>query len=495
VEDKTNQPDYHNPAYDAMNPAWQIVSDVSGGTARMRDKGATYLPQEPAEKPDAYNRRKNRSVFFNAYSRTRDALVGMVFKSDPELQDDVPEKIKKDLENVDLAGSHFDVFAKELFGDAFEGHAFILVDMQPKLPEGSTLADEQAAGRRPFWVKYKASQALNWRTSNINGETVLSQITFEEKTTEPKGKFGQEEVCRYRVFRLEDGIVKWELYRRTKAEGATQETIALEKEGVTTLERIPVTVVYGNRTGMLTSTPPLLDLAYLNIAHWQEYSDYRNILHVAQVPILLRKGATSDQQAVEVGVGSVVDVPDEGDLKWCEHSGKAIESGRTELQDLEQRMALMGVSMLAQKTDANITATEIRSNNLQESSDLSTMARSLQDAIEEALGFHAAYYGIDDGGSVKLGVAESDLTLDAQMITALITAVNSQPPLLTAETFLQILQRGFPGVELEDEIDKLKAMPGFGQTPPTPDAIQKMKGGVDKILGGPPAAPGPTGAQ
>lgn len=489
MEDKTNQPDYHNPAYDAMVPAWTIVSDVSGGTARMRERGQIYLPMEPAEKSPAYDRRKGRSVFFNAYSRTRDALVGMVFKSDPELQNDVPEKTAKDLENVDLAGSHFDVFAKELFTDAFEGHAFILVDMQPKLPDGATLADE--AGRRPFWVKYKASQALNWRSSNINGETVLSQITFEEKTTEPKGKFGQEEITRYRVFRLEAGAVNWELYRKTVSANG-QEEIAIEDEGVTTLGRIPVTVVYGNRIGKLTSSPPLLDLAYLNIAHWQEYSDYRNILHVAQVPILLRKGATADQQKVEVGVGSVVDVPEEGDLKWCEHTGKAIESGRTELQDLEQRMALMGLSMLAQKTDANVTATEIKSNNLQESSDLSTMARSLQDALEQALGFHAAYYGMDDGGSVKLGVAESDLVLDAQMVTALVNAVNSK--MLTVETFLNILQRGFPGVELQDELDKLKAMPGFGQAPPNPQDIAKMKSGVNKILN-PPIAPGPTGAQ
>src|SRR6185369_3790121 len=154
-----------------MSPAWTIVSDVSGGTAVMRAASKTYLPQEPAEQDANYQRRLARSVFFNAYSRTRDALVGMVFKTDPELGDDVPEKIQKDLENVDLAGSHFDVFAKELFTDAFEGHSFILVDMQPKLADGATLADE--AGRRPLWVKYKACQAVNWRTSQVNGETIL----------------------------------------------------------------------------------------------------------------------------------------------------------------------------------------------------------------------------------------------------------------------------------------------------------------------------------
>jgi len=66
VEDPTNKPDYHNPAYDAMTPAWTIVEDVSGGTAKMRAEGKIYLPMEPAEKDPAYSRRLSRSVFFNA---------------------------------------------------------------------------------------------------------------------------------------------------------------------------------------------------------------------------------------------------------------------------------------------------------------------------------------------------------------------------------------------------------------------------------------------
>lgn len=452
-----NEPDYANAAHVAMSAAWTIVSDVSGGTAQMRAKSTEYLPQEPAERPEAYNRRLGRSVFFNATTRTRDALVGMVFKSDPELDGDVPAEIKKHCENIDLAGSHIDVFAKELFTDAFEGHAFILVDMLPALPEGSTKADEIASGRRPYWVKYKACQALNWRTSIINGETVLTQITFEEKTNEASGEYGEELVCRYRVFRLIDGVVTWSLYRKVTVPKSPQRTIALEAEGtISGFNRIPVAVVYGNRTGMLQSSPPLLDLAYLNIRHWQNYSDYAHILHVAQVPLLARIGVSDQESAIEVSVARTIDIPNpDGDVKWVEVQGAGISAGRQELQDLEQRMALMGLSMLSQKTDSNVTATEIRANNLQESSDLATMARSLQDALELALEFHAKYLGLDSGGSLKLGVAESDLVLDAPMVLALSNAVDKGQ--LTLETWINILQRGLPGVELQDELKKLEA--------------------------------------
>jgi len=35
----------------------------------------------------------------------------------------------------------------------------------------------------------------------------------------------------------------------------------------------------------MQAKPPLLDLAWLNVEHWQSASDQSNILHVARVPI------------------------------------------------------------------------------------------------------------------------------------------------------------------------------------------------------------------
>jgi hypothetical protein len=495
VEDPTDNPDYKNAAYNSMAPAWQIWSDVTGGTAKMRAAGATYLPQEKGESPENFNARKARAVFFNASVRTRDALVGMVFKDNPKLEDDVPLDIKADFENVDLAGTHFDVFAKELFVDAFDGHAFILVDMQPALGEGSTLEDERASGHRPYWVRYTASQAFNWRTEVINGETILAQITFEENTNEPKGKYGEESVCRYRTFQLNNGVVTWELSRKTVNAATKEATFQIVDQGeVKGLNRIPVVVIYGNQTGgrwALQSTPPLQDLAYLNIAHYQELSDYREQLH-ALVPILVRVGVPEEQRlTLTVGPHSLTDLPNKDcDLKYVSHDGQALEATRGGLIDTEQRMAMSGVSMLAQKTDTQKTATEINANNLQESSDLSTMARSLSDGLEEAAGIHAKYKGKESGGSITLSVAETGAPPDASMVLALIAAVNAR--LLTNDTFLTMLQKAFPGVDLQDELKKLQAMPGFGQAPPTVQDIQKMKGGVAKILT---PAPGPAGVQ
>lgn len=310
----------------------------------------------------------------------------------------------------------------------------------------------------------------------------MTQITFEEKTNEASGEYGEELVCRYRVFRLIDSVVTWSLYRKVSVPKTTQSTIAWEAEGtINGFNRIPISVVYGNRKATLQSAPPLVDLAHLNVRHWQNYSDYAHILHVAQVPLLARIGVSDQESAIEVSVARTIDIPNpDGDVKWVEVQGAGISAGRQELQDLEQRMALMGLSMLSQKTDSNVTATEIRSNNLQESSDLATMARSLQDCLEMALEFHAQYLGLDSGGSVKLGVAESDLALDGSMVTALSNAVGRGH--LSIETFISILQRGFSGVDLQNEIKKLEALSPFKGAPPIAIDLAKMNQGVQKIL-------------
>jgi hypothetical protein len=499
--DPKTQANYENADYKEMCPAWEIVRAVTGGTAKMREAAGTYLPKEPAEQEPAYRRRLNRSVFFNAFRKTVSALVGMVFQRDPVIAEDVPPEIVKQLENIDLAGTHVDVFAKELFEDAVrDGHAFILVDMEKALPLGATKADEQAAGLRPYWVRYKANQANNWRTARINGEEHLTQITFKECSYESDGEYGEKEVTRYRVFRRTvDGMVTWELYRMEKSSSG-EDVLILETEGTVSLDRIPVSIVYGHRLGLMKSEPPLLDLAYLNIAHWQEYSDYRNILHVAQVPILMRKGANQDQAAVEISVASTVDVGENGDVAWVEIQGNSISAARLELVDLEQRMAMMGLSILAQRSDSNITATEVRSNQGERQSELSTMARSLKDAMEQSLEFHAQYLGLDlpgEGGSIELGVEEQALVLTPQHLQVLLSAVETNK--LSLETFLTVLlnllsESGVlpDDVVVEEEVARVKAAQQANQAAQLPTLAQKALKGAPATVSSLFAAQGQT---
>ncbi len=460
ADDKKNQPDYVSSAAAAQLPDLQIVRDISGGTRHLRfcANASQYLPPEPKEQPDAYAIRRSRAALFNAYERAVHGLVGMVFKNEPELSEDVPEvmagtegedgaaRIEGQLENCDLAGSHWAVFAKELFTDAFEGHAFLYVDMPPALPAGSTLADERATERRPYFVKYKKDQAVNWR---LDARGRLQQITFEECSMEPDGEYGEQEVKRYRVLRPGS----WQLYRKVKDE-QQKETVILESEGTTSLSQIPVSICYTKKVKLLISRPALLDLAIINLLHYSEGSDYRTYLHIASRPLLWFKGRDKSKKVEAVGPYTIFDVSDTGNVAFAETTGAALEAARNDLKDLEEHMSVLGLSMLKQKTAAK-TATEERGDQVREVSELATAAQSLHDCLEAALGFWAQYLGLPSGGSVSLGVDGDDLTFSEQEIRAYGELAGT---VLSKQTVREILKERGALPESYSEEDELKRL-------------------------------------
>ncbi len=447
AEDKKNQPDYHHPAHEEMESAWEIVDAVERGTLYLRSRGEDYLQRNFAETDGAYAYRLSSAILFNAFARTKNALVGMVFKRDVKLADDNPQQIVDQWENIDNAGTHGAVFAKEFFGKMMrDGHAAILVDMPPALAAGATLADERATNRRPYWVMYEADQIVNWRTQIINGQTVLTMVVFEEETLEPDGEYGVEEICRYRVFRRQNGAVSWQLYREIEDKDG-KEKLILEQEGATNLTEIPVAIGYSRKTGLMTSSPPLLDIALLNLAHYNKYSDFSTLLHLT-LPILCRKGFDPSIENLAIGPYTVIDTTTDGNVWYAEPSGNGLKPQAEDLKEREDRMSKLGLALISSKTPSkNQTATETILDNLQEQSDLATAARSCQDALELALSFHAQYLGLE-AGSVELGSASSELTLTPEKMKLLIEAVGAS--VLSVETVQDIFARAG---ELPEDFD------------------------------------------
>ncbi len=425
-EDKTNSPDYEGREYKEQLPALAIVRDLSEGTLKLRERGTLYLPKEPREEDQHYLYRLSRAILYNAFSRAHSALVGMVFDSDPVLGEDVPEIMRGveatettparegQLENCDLAGTHIAVFMKETFDAAMlDGHSFVYVDMPPALPPGSTAEDEQRANRRPYLVRYAKDQAINWRTDKRGR---LTQITFKECSDEPDGLFGMQKVERYRVLRPGS----WELYKKVKVNG--KDAIIPDPDapgGTTSLSEIPVSICYARKTGILESKPPLLDMALVNVAHFQKYNDYSIYLHICSRPWPLFIGRDTTKNVETVGAYTFFDVPIGGDGKFMETSGSALGAARTDLLDLQEQMSVLALSLLQKKTVTK-TATEEKGDQRKEESDLATAARSCQDCFEQAFKFWAQYLDptATSGGSVTVGSVD-DYEIDSQMMTAL----------------------------------------------------------------------------
>ncbi|HXG94132.1 MAG TPA: DUF4055 domain-containing protein [Blastocatellia bacterium] len=439
ISTRANTPDCECGSYRTQMADVELFRDVMCGTRRLRQRAVQYLPQHPAEEDAAYTIRLNQTVLFNATRRTVKGLTGMVFRKPPVLGQDVPAEIRGDSENnieghwenIDLEGTHGDVFAQELFVKGFDGHAFILVDMQRAVtadnPE-ATRKDELDAGLRPYWVLIEKAQVLNWRTELVKGARVLSQVTIKECRIEAEGQFGEVQVDQYRVLRPGE----WEIWRWvtridtdgtiTGEKGREYRALEIHERGTTPLDFIPLVVYYANRTGYLESTPPLLDLAYENIEHYQLRSDLRHTLHIANVPILVRKGGNPNED-LAIGPNTIVDIDTDGDLKYTEHQGHAIGKSQEEIATTEQRMAALGLMLLMNKPAVQQTATETVIDAEAESSELAGMARNLEDALEQALQIHARWLKKESGGSIQINRKFTKMQITSDKIRAWLEAI------------------------------------------------------------------------
>lgn len=404
-------------------PALTLVRDLSAGNERIKDEGETYLPRAPRERSVDYAVRLKRATLYNVFRNTIQGLTGFVFRVPPKLGEDVSPQMQKDWENIDLAGTHGDVFARDLMADAMTaGHAAILVDY-PDAPNGAeTYADDLRY--RPYWVPLAKDQLLSWRTTVEDGRTILSQLVVEEKACVPDGMFGDKIRVRYRVFfrvKPENGqpVVGWKLL-----EIAENKSVVMVGAGLyPTQTEIPVAEVPTNgRRSLFDSEPPLLDLAYLNLAHYRQWSDYDTSMHMTCVPILFTAGVImqdEDGKQIEIGPHAGINANDPAaKAEYVTHSGEALDKCRQSLDDLENRMAALGLAALATSKRSAETAKAKEIDKGATDSTLAASARGVQDGLEKAMGFHANYYGLESGGSIEVNTDFENMVMDAPTMAA-----------------------------------------------------------------------------
>jgi hypothetical protein len=444
-------------AVELMMPDWRLAAALLGGTRTMREAANTYLPKFANETTDAYTNRLGVSVLFPAYARTIQTLTGKPFSKPITLGEDIPTQILPMLEDVDLQGRNLDAFASSVFYDALGfGIAGILVDYPRASPGVRTLADERMLGLRPYWVQVKPQQILGWRAAREGGSWQLKQLRLHEMVEVEDGMFGVEMVEQVRV--LEPGV--WTTYRSTGEKGAWE----IYDQGLTTLDYIPFVPVYGGRTAFMNARPPLIEVAYLNVAHWQSSSDQQNILHVARVPMLAISGVNDDKFTLTVGSSSAIKLPEGGKLEFVEHSGSAVEAGSAELVALEERMRQAGAELIVVPKYV-ATATQILTENAVGMSVLQRITQDYEDALDQALQITADWLGLPDGGHVSLFNDYGASTL--QEASAQLLLSSNQAGKISDETlYSEYQRRGIVSADLswEEEQGRIESQgPALGE--------------------------------
>ncbi|MEK9721887.1 MAG: DUF4055 domain-containing protein [Rhodospirillaceae bacterium] len=382
--------DAPNAAYHQMADKWKLIHALVGGTAVMRAARTDWLPMEPKESYEAYERRLGRSVLFNALKDTINKLTAKPFSVPIQIKgaDALPDQLAAIEDDADMNGCTLTAVFRDGFWDKLEhGLTHYLVDY-PQVGTGLNLLQEREAGIRPYIVRVSPRDLIGWRSERAaNGRDVLTQIRVKETRTEPVGAWGDAEVQYIRVYTRNT----WEIHRRDP----DSKEWALVDSGTHTFGAIPLVTDYTRRTGVLTAEPPFEDLAWLNLDHWQKSSDQSNILHHARVPMRFRKGFSREEldKPMVIGAGSDVGTTNpNADFKYVEPQGAAIQHGADDLAKIEERMQVLGSQPLIEAASAK-TATEAGIGESRNSASIQSWIRGSEGAAEKCYRLAAKWIG------------------------------------------------------------------------------------------------------
>lgn len=471
--------------YVVAAPDVQLVRDLLGGTRVMHRKYATYIAKFDSEPADRFKARATVATVYGGLARSLSASVGMLFAKPPEQQDDWPVAVTDHYENLDGKGTGGDVLLKRRAKDALaDGFCALLID-HPQAPADVvvTAANEEALNLRPLWVSYARADVLSWVTEIVANVETLVQVVLREGTSTRAGRFGVEPVTRYRVCHLsmmraenapEPALTAWwELLEERKDDHGNIAVVRVAGPGIyrdvdgLAFDEIPLAACYASSADeMFVADPPLLDIAWANLEHWQIASERRWYNRLSAYPQPTIEGElagdgsiSGDGQIIKprlmLGPTTLVTVTGGSKFSYTETSGRSAAMLEAELLAKKDEMAEMGASFLSKKTRGVETAEAKRIDAAAENATLASAAQGIEDGFNEALRLHARYLGIPAAQAPTIAINRDfeGTLMDAPVMTAYVSLVNAGYP---KRLVLEALQVG--GRIADDaDLDQLEA--------------------------------------
>jgi len=433
-----------------MTKAWEIMKAVTNGTEYLRDNSEAFLPLEPREDYDAYLSRVNRSVFSPYTQRLVRAATGLILRKPITVIGD-PYWTDVFVKDVDGCGSDLDEYARRLLICALTyGHSNTLVDF-PAPTGARSLAEERDQNRRPYWIEVDPANIYGWRLDREVNYGKLIQVRIAEQAVVPEGDFGEKvfdqirviEPGNYRIYRkketTKDMYTQDESFAGNFDSPANEKDYELVESGEFSLGEIPLVTVYAGKTDTMTSKPPLLDIAYLNLAHFQRQADLIHSLHVASQPLLVMEGWDDQTKDMAISVNYAMATQPGNKVYYVEPAASAFEAQAAEIQELQLQMATLGISTLSQQKFVAESADARRLDRVDTNSMLSMVSLDLEQKVQKAFKLSADYLGLEPP-EIKISRDFDIDRLIGQDITALTSLFDQQ--VIDREEFRDILVQG-----------------------------------------------------
>lgn len=388
----------------------ELVSDLYKGTRQVKSKGRKYLSQYQLEEDEMYAERLRNATFYNFFQKSVNNLSSILLRKEPVLSD-YQVKYEKLIKNVDGKGSDINQFMKEISKQAIkDGMSYIWVDSQ-RVDRAISLASIDSI--QPFAKLIKRSDVINKSVAFEGGKAVLKQIVIKQTISVAVDEYESEDKEVYIVLRETEGLI-YEEVAKNKFE--------IIDSWVSDLGYVPIIPVYSAKSGYLEADIPLLDLAYLNLSHYNAQSNIDSILKLASLPVPVIytdnefDKETLKKEGVSIGVTKALSFTDrqkEG-FEFAEITGNSIDKLESNVEKIEERMEKSALSVLT--SGSFNTATEAKISDSNSNMFLLELAYSLENGINAMFSVMSDYMGVKLNITVETSKDFEAIGLDAQTI-------------------------------------------------------------------------------
>lgn len=414
---------YKHPAYSEFLPEWQLVGDCVDGERAVKKQREKYLPhpgddgQNNEQDRKRYSAYLKRAPFINATGRTLTGLTGIAFNKPVKIQ--LSGKLAVIESDSDGEGQPLTQLIRDALSQNLQrGRAGILADYT----SGGT--QTVATAGRPVIRLFTAKQIINWRVTN--NKTSLVVIHYQEPVDDPDA-FELIMQDFWLELRLINGLAMSRKWRESDEGIQANEWVELKDAGGKRLEELPWAWIGAVNNDHTPDAPPLADIAYTNIKHYQAEADIAEIAHTVGQPTIAISGLDGTwiknhlSGGVMTGSRHGILLPEKGAVSMVQAEDRNLPL--TVAERREKQMAMLGAKLVERNTSAR-TATQASDEAQTDNSVLSLCAGNVEQAVNRALAFAVAFAGSGDG-QIELNKRYELSQLDSASLTAMMAMVQS----------------------------------------------------------------------
>lgn len=463
---------YKHPSFVSLQPRWALINDAIEGETAIKKGREKYLPRpNAADTSDAANHRYTayitRAMFYNATGHTHRGLVGQVFTK--ETQKKVAPLLDKLVEDANGGNVSLDGLARKVLGRVLAfGRCGLLADY-PVTSGPQTMRDVEMGNVRPTISCFDPWDVINWRVEQRGAKQALTLVVIREMAITSDDGFEQKATEYFRVLRLTpEGVYVveiWEMIKDKADYAMVSQFVPTDGSGKTWSE-IPFIFVGSENNDPEPDSPPMYDLASLNIAHYRNSADYEESCFMCGQPTPVFTGMTQKwvdevlKGGVQLGSRTAVCLPVGANAELLQATANSMPFEA--MQHKERQMVALGAKLVEQKF-VQRTATESGIDEAVQTSILESVAMNVSSAFTQMLKHCARFLGQnEDECEYSISTDFAAARMQPQELAALIAAWQSRA--IAFDELRENLRRGgIAYMETDEVVESLENDPlSFG---------------------------------